>query len=302
MTEAEVAAEQARVAKDSSERDAGMDARATATAREKAKDIAVAQAGANLGPVADAVEATGQPGIADVTRDQKDAIAKAVGELPPPVVTKTGLLKDAELERIKAQLKAGELQSKVTAASALAEQAEARRILAEEDAAAARRAEQEQRARADSEATTSFWLKAGGTTLGILTLLAGLASRLNLPGGQVVSSVLSIASPLLTRKAEVAEATAKAGDVGRTALGVLDATVEAVPELKDKLAKEIAKLTGGKVTSTEGLFKLAAKSYTVDDGAHVDSVDKFLNEIRGAIPTEGGIPVVLKQLLEKRSS
>ena len=303
LTQAELDANAKQASAADTERDSSNAARAAAVQRDLAKEKAIAQAAANLTPIADAVEAKGEPGIANVTRDQKRNIDSAL-DLPSALyplatITLQGLLKDAEAERSKAQAKASELQQQLGQVSAQAAKAEQDRVAAEAKAEAARELAAEEKKRADAEATKAGWLQAGGIALGVLTTLGGLAARLGLPGGSLVSSLLSMATPMLTQRREVATAAVAAADVGRSALGVLDTVVASDPSIGAALAAKISQLTGGKVDSVEALFKLAAKAHTVDEGNHVDGVDKLLNEIRGKkIATAGGVPVLLSSLLK----
>jgi len=302
-TDAEIRAERTKSAAETAERTSTAASRAADDHRDVAKEKAIAQAAANLTPIADAVEIKGQPGIANVARDQKRNIDGALNipanEYPAASVTLKGLLENAEAEREKAQTKANELQTALGQATASAEKAERDRITAEANAEASRKLAAEEKARADSEATTSWWLQAGGTALAVTTALAGLAARLGLPGGGLVSTILSVATPMLTQRRVVATAAVAAADVGRSALGILDTVIAADPELGAKLAAKVKELTGGRAEGIEELFKLAAKSFTVDDGNHVEGVDKLLCEIRGKhIDTVGGLPTVLSAILK----
>lgn len=303
MTQGEIDAEQAKTTAEVTERDRTAAARVAASTKDLAKERVIAQAAANLEPIANAVDARGQPGLANVTRDQKRNIDAALDidarDYPAATLTLKGLLKDAEAERVKAQAKATELQTALGAASALAEKADAERVKAEALADAQRKIAEDEKKRADSEAATAWWLKAGGTALTGLIAAAGLAARLGLPGGGLVSTALNIVSPYLKTRSEVATAAVAAADVGRSALGALDAVTAADPTLAAALSAKISALTGGKVNCVEDLFKLAAKAHTVDEGNHVDGVDKLLNEVRGRkIATTGGIPNTLAALLK----
>jgi len=304
VTPEEKAALAAKESSEKKERGTAEVARAAAGAEDTARQKVVAQAAANLGPVADAVEMKGQPGLANVTRDQKDSIVGALDvALPRPTVSLAGLLADAEKERVKAQAKADELQGKLNSAAQAAENAEKARAQAEAIANADRKRADEAEARANAEAAKAWWLKAGGVALGILGVMGTLAARLGLPGGSLVSSLFNVISPALAKNNTVATAAVAASDVGRSALGVLDAVLTSKPELAGAVSGVISELTRGRATKIEDLFKTAAKAYTIDtDGQHASAVDQFLTQVRGAvIDTKAGLPTVLTSLLASKT-
>lgn len=306
-TEAEQRAEDTRSAAEVAERSATSAARDAGTKRETAKDKAIAQASANLAPVAAAVEMKGQPALAAVTLDQKRSIDAAldipVSQYPAATITLRGLLENAEAERLKAQTAAGKLQEELAIANTVARSMEEQRVKAEAEAEAARKVAAAEKARADSEASKAWWLQAGGIALGVITTLAGLAARLGLPGGQIVSTVIDFAAPMLKRNQKVADAAVAAGDVGRSALNILDTVLSADPELSGKLTAKISELTKGRADKIEALFKLAAKSFVVDSAQGcADAVDKKLTYLRDeAIQTTAGIPAILGNLLTRLS-
>jgi hypothetical protein len=304
-TAAEQRAEDTRSAAEVAERSATSAAREADGKRESAKDKAIAQASANLAPVAAAVEMKGQPALAAVTLDQKRSIDAAldipVSQYPAATITLRGLLENAEAERQKAQATAGKLQGELAAANAIAQSMEQQRVKAEADAEAARKVAAAEKARADAEASKAWWLQAGGIALGVLTTLAGLAARLGLPGGQIVSTVIDLAAPMLKKNQKISDAAVAAGDVGRSALGVLDTVLSSDPELSGKLTAKISELTKGRADKIESLFKLAAKSFVIDSAQGcADAVDQKLTYLRDeAIQTTAGIPAILNNLLTR---
>lgn len=278
---------------------------------DTAKNASIAQAASNLGPLATAVAVQGQPDLGAGIGEQKRAIDSAlsipVSQYPTPTVTLEQLLKDAKGALATYQTKNADLQQKLDTEKAAAERAVAEAAAAKKEKEAAEAVAKAEKAKADAEASKAWWWSFGGTLAGVVAAAAGLATRLGLPGAGLVETAMSFVTPALSRKAaetaqkaSVATTATAAADVGRSALQILDLAVQQDPDLAGKLTGAVSKLTGGRAEGVEDLFKLAAKTFVLDNvGGHAGHVDALLTKIRGEVlPTAGGVPKALDAILK----
>ncbi len=269
-------------------------------AEAQAKQRQIAQASANLRPLAEAVSVKGQPALGagiEAQRNQIDgALDLPASQRPGPTVTTEQLLADAQGALVTYRANAANMQSALDKAKIEADDARAKVAAAE----AVAKAEKE---KADAEATKAWWWQAGSATAGILLALAGVATRLGLPGGGLAQGVLSMVAPMIQQRASTAETAVAAADVGRSALDALDRHLQSDPELAARLSGVIGQVTQGRTASLNGLFKTAAKGYVVDHAGHAaEAVDSLLTQVRGkTLETVGGVPVALAHLAFERS-
>lgn len=273
-------------------------------AAEMAKEMKIAQAASNLGPLAAAVDTKGQPLLAEGIEAQKDAIDDALdlpaAAYPKPVADLKLLIDNTKLALANYKTKAAELQGKLEVANQEKQRWVDEATQARADEKAAKREAEEARKVADREATAARWWKIGGSVLASLPVLLSIAGRLGLPGAGILSLLADVAMPLLKQRRDAAMTAVAASDVGRSALSVLDTAVSQSPELANQLTATLNKVTGGRADTVEALFKLAAKSYVVDNaGKMVGPVDALLNHVRGEVlDTAGGQPTALDRVIK----
>lgn len=160
----------------------------------------------------------------------------------------------------------------------------------------------------DHESGWWKWLTGGGIVTGLMAAL-GVASKLGLPGAGIAHAVGRMIAPKLVKQGEekaealeekvaVASEAIVSSDIGRWGLKELD---KRIPDgARDEIADIVSKLTKGHATSVDGLFTYLAKHHAIDSGKQ-GSVDSLLTELRGLLPTEGGLPSALNHLLDRES-
>lgn len=307
-------------------------------AAQKAKDLVVAQGASNLGPIAAVIRAKELPVYADTILAQKSTIDIAIGlpssEYPNPQVSVEDLLKDAEAslatyrrdaEATKARLADLSTQQRIAEAAAKsaterADHAEAARREADAKAAAALAAaasaaeklqatlvlKEAAESAAKEEARNAFIAKCGAGALAIAGPV--LLALLNGAAGGGLGTIGSLARAFLPAAGrlrdglDTARVAVASADVGRAAISRIESMLAlAQPELAAKLAAHVATATGGRASSIEDLFKLAAQSHVIDlGGGRAKAVADLVMNIRDEhIDTTGGMPDTLLHLLPK---
>lgn len=305
-------------------------------AQQLAKDIAVAQAASNLGPIAAAVDAKGLPAYAAPILAQKSAIDTTLA-LPPalypkPQVSLESLLKDAEAslavyrkEAEATQGKIAELTTKQQIADAAAKAAGERADRADAVAATAQRqaaeatamlekateemqrsmkAKEEAEAAASAEARNAFLAKCGTATLAVLGPIV-LAILNGATGGGLgalgtVARTLLPAAGRLQDQMTTAQVAVAGADVGRAALSKFEGMLRLTkPEIAAELAAMVNRATGGRAATVEELFRVAAQSHVIDLGdGRANAVAQLMMRVRDEhVETMGGMPTSLNHVL-----
>jgi hypothetical protein len=133
-----------------------------------------------------------------------------------------------------------------------------------------------------------------------------LARVLGLPGAQFLSDpIVKIIGGKKLKEAEQKSeelgqtlqhyaATIESSVVGRKALHALDDMIG------NSLKDEIQKLTGGKSSDLEGLFKWAAQTYARDRSEHDSlAIASIVDQIKDKMPSKGDLPPFIYDLVER---
>lgn len=303
LTDAEKLAEADQIRAEKAAKDDQAYADGARTDADKARDQQIAQASSNLAPIAEVVSKKGQPALGKAITQQKSTIDGALGMpvalYPIPVVSAEKLLSDAKGALEDYKIKSDDLQKKLDEKAKSAEIAEAKAEEAQRKAEVAEAVAKAEKEKADAEAKKSWWIGVGASVLGGLGTLAALAARLGLPGGGIANGVINMISPMLQKRASVAESAVAASDVARQGLGLVEGILaQKHPELAGKLSEAISGITAGKADGLNSLFKTVAKGYATDNhGDQLEAIDSLLTQLRGkSITTQGGVPVALQHL------
>jgi len=150
------------------------------------------------------------------------------------------------------------------------------------------------------------WSTGGGIVTGLMAAL-GIASKLGLPGAGIAHSIGRMIAPKLVKEGEekaakleervsIASEAIVSSDIGRWGLRELDKKLP--DDVRDRIGSVVGTLTKGHAITLDGLFVYLAKNHAIDAGKH-GSIDSMLNELRGLLPTEGGIPLALDALINR---